>query len=79
MPRNVCLFGAENLQENYVPHPDIAHPKHGNPPATPTMKGILTPPNHQEIKLAGAQPPTNCSFALHLVGNMAILCSFAHH
>ena len=31
------------------------------------------------VSLAGAQPPTNCSFARHLVGNMAILCSFAHH
>ena len=29
--------------------------------------------------LGSAQPPTSCSFARHLVGKMAILCSFAHH
>ena len=23
--------------------------------------------------------PTSCSFARHLVGNMAMVCSFAHH
>lgn len=29
--------------------------------------------------LPGAQPTISCSFALHLVGKLAILCSFAHH
>ena len=33
------------------------------------------PPNY----LASAQPPPSCSFARHLVGKMAIFCSFAHH
>ena len=28
--------------------------------------------------LAGANHPTNCSFARHFVGKMAIRCSFAH-
>ena len=28
--------------------------------------------------LVGAQPPPSCSFARHLVGKMAIHCSFAH-
>ena len=31
------------------------------------------------IYLASAQPPPSCSFARHLVGKMAIFCSFAHH
>ena len=40
--------------------------------------GLLPKKNHK-FALAGAQPPTNCSFARHLVGKMDILCSFAHH
>ena len=33
----------------------------------------------KDTYLAGAQPPTSCSFARHLVGKIAILGSFAHH
>ena len=32
-----------------------------------------------QIKLVGAQPSPSCSFARHLVGKIAIHCSFAHH
>ena len=35
------LYRNSFFHESYVPHPDIAHPI-GNPPATPTMKGIPT-------------------------------------
>ncbi len=41
---------------------------------------VSTPQNvHTKNDLVGAQPPTNCSFARHLVGKIAIFCSFAHH
>ena len=32
-----------------------------------------------QLRLTGAQPPANCSFAGHFVAKMAILCAFAHH
>ena len=34
---------------------------------------------YQVFQLVGVQPPTNCSFARHLVGKIDIHCSFAHH
>ena len=37
-----------------------------------------TKENHHDL-LVGAQPSPCCSFARHLVGNMTIHCSFAHH
>ena len=40
---------------------------------------LKTPTKNKEELLVGAQPPTNCSFARHLVGKMVIHCSFAHH
>ena len=32
-----------------------------------------------QLTLVGVQPPTNCSFARHLVWKIDIHCSFAHH